>query len=791
MSVLIRLEKNMSELIKLAKGKLDDPILLEWALNRYRDAKERGGYPQDQMEQIWFDDLTLSRLLANHDQEILGRLFSLLPAEKFANLGPVIGKQWKHWSGNLARLSAPVFARYDSENAFNCFQRPPGGGHPDAETVLGVIHGLPYLPCDEGLSLLLEISDEVKRTEENFMKNTFLHALLSSSIEIDIESALSISRTLLQSAIQDNSLEQALREVADVFFNANTYHHLAKDIRTGISSQRFQSLNPLFVKGAPLDQLDQWSREKCEVSEIAGFIENNLGELELVHTFVEMLPKDAIKKYREEVIDFLVGVIAASYQYEDLPVLEMSALDTVTLLASDLAELPHFDLLLNSLRNVDEEELSTLLVETLEQHRDTYGGVHIATAMGKLGWVCFIPILLDSMSDNSGDFLCEAAHDSLLLIGVEAQKHLIAQWDTLDDSQKIYGSGVVSAIGGDLAASFALDQVDELMSWDPEYWCRLAASAPDIRLFERLAKELPREQRVIDDAFYPLARLLEMDHPEIDAVRKRIEQRRVEQKDRAALFESGNRSQAPLKLSLLCPECGDSNEYDVQKIVLDPEKNDNNMLLAEEIVCASCKKSSDLEFTADARMAITANLIPLLADRDIERDRPSFIVSIDTSMNGRPRPVGEVVGLCKDVIEKNPSSVPHLVRLGYCYHRLLSRPLFALDYAERALQLEPNAVEASLQKAEALVKQKEDEQAFEVLEDALSHKEAWRFFLSDLSSPVQLSAQFAKLYNDLLRWLRRNDRPNLHSSFLGANKKVGRNDPCPCGSGKKFKKCCM
>ncbi|OQY03760.1 MAG: hypothetical protein B6I22_10905, partial [Desulfobacteraceae bacterium 4572_123] len=22
------------------------------------------------------------------------------------------------------------------------------------------------------------------------------------------------------------------------------------------------------------------------------------------------------------------------------------------------------------------------------------------------------------------------------------------------------------------------------------------------------------------------------------------------------------------------------------------------------------------------------------------------------------------------------------------------------------------------------------------------------------------------------------------------NKKIGRNDPCPCGSGKKYKKCC-
>jgi len=25
---------------------------------------------------------------------------------------------------------------------------------------------------------------------------------------------------------------------------------------------------------------------------------------------------------------------------------------------------------------------------------------------------------------------------------------------------------------------------------------------------------------------------------------------------------------------------------------------------------------------------------------------------------------------------------------------------------------------------------------------------------------------------------------------VAAGKKVGRNDPCPCGSGKKYKKCC-
>ncbi|WP_304055492.1 SEC-C metal-binding domain-containing protein [Nitrosomonas communis] len=30
----------------------------------------------------------------------------------------------------------------------------------------------------------------------------------------------------------------------------------------------------------------------------------------------------------------------------------------------------------------------------------------------------------------------------------------------------------------------------------------------------------------------------------------------------------------------------------------------------------------------------------------------------------------------------------------------------------------------------------------------------------------------------------------LHPSSLTTPAKVGRNDPCPCGSGKKYKKCC-
>jgi preprotein translocase subunit SecA len=36
----------------------------------------------------------------------------------------------------------------------------------------------------------------------------------------------------------------------------------------------------------------------------------------------------------------------------------------------------------------------------------------------------------------------------------------------------------------------------------------------------------------------------------------------------------------------------------------------------------------------------------------------------------------------------------------------------------------------------------------------------------------------------------RSDEPQKQQTVVRNGEKVGRNDPCPCGSGKKYKKCC-
>ena len=78
----------------------------------------------------------------------------------------------------------------------------------------------------------------------------------------------------------------------------------------------------------------------------------------------------------------------------------------------------------------------------------------------------------------------------------------------------------------------------------------------------------------------------------------------------------------------------------------------------------------------------------------------------------------------------------------------------------------------------------------------------------DENSEIDLAINFEKLYYNMLAakatWLyelkewdgllseakRLEIRKSFNEDHRAVSNKVGRNDPCPCGSGKKYKKCC-
>ena len=106
--------------------------------------------------------------------------------------------------------------------------------------------------------------------------------------------------------------------------------------------------------------------------------------------------------------------------------------ETVTLLAADLAEPRHYEILLAHLRMFDQGEVMPALVESLERERTTYGSPWIARTLSESGWEGFTTPLTASMGEECGDFLCERANKALIRIGETARDHLIRNWDSLD-----------------------------------------------------------------------------------------------------------------------------------------------------------------------------------------------------------------------------------------------------------------------------------------------------------------------------------------------------------------------
>ena len=89
---------------------------------------------------------------------------------------------------------------------------------------------------------------------------------------------------------------------------------------------------------------------------------------------------------------------------------------------------------------------------------------------------------------------------------------------------------------------------------------------------------------------------------------------------------------------------------------------------------------------------------------------------------------------------------------------------------------------------------------------AMQDKPEWEQFQNpwDFYSPAQIEERCQRWATELQAPIEDDDldelddvEPNFGTSFsvdtpfIRAAPKVGRNDPCPCGSGKKYKKCCL
>ena len=155
---------------------------------------------------------------------------------------------------------------------------------------------------------------------------------------------------------------------------------------------------------------------------------------------------------------------------------------------------------------------------------------------------------------------------------------------------------------------------------------------------------------------------------------------------------------------------------------------------------------------------------------------------------GREMGLREGIDLYREQIRKEPGKGEHHIGLGNIYRAVNRYDRARLCY-EAAVGLSSKLIEGWYGLAGLAEREGDDWKQFLALQKGADQLPdiAWcHLRQSERSSFVNI---YVSDYNNLKRFL---DLPGpfIQHDMFGLPLKVGRNDPCPCGSGVKYKKCC-
>ncbi|WP_242447122.1 TPR domain-containing protein [Nitrosomonas supralitoralis] len=777
-----------------AKEKLDDPLMLEWALRYYKDLPENNREEKAHIESSWFHDLFIAQLIERNETETLLRLFNTLPAQHFSSFTNLIIKRWLEWPTSLANATIQILAVNAPKELLHLLEsylnKVEQGAPFEIERLLS-IYELSETGIDTSYQPLLNrLCQKVLLLPKiHFGRMFFLPSLLRLGNGLSFDMHASLLEAALQSCEDNDRRRSVLIALIQGVFGHKEYLDIVFDRSEKQSEQHLESLVYLFQEETPLTQLDQWLDSPPAFSEVIPMLEKISYQSSGCKRILSLLKDSSrIKRQLPDAIrsQLVVATCIHGFARTTFENLAPDLKETVDLLSGDFLKPHWYPALLAHLRTYDQQDITTALISRLPYVRHTYGGVQLAEVMGDLAWAEFVPCLIDSITQDQGDYLCEASQTALKKIGISAQAALIEFWDQLDWSQQIFGLPVISDIGGKAAADFAYEHFDTLMADNVEFYCKLALAAPDKRLLDRLKPELRRQQPLIDCACYILARLLDQDDDEIQAAKKRAIADLTRQARNRKSFESGDLSNDSLYLELHCPSCNGVNQYAVKGVIIGKNQDEKiPHLINDEFPCASCGQYVEFELTSSALTSLTAEMLMMKAAHENEQQPSTRITTMSCQVDGHTLPAATALEKLREHVAKSPNDASAWFQLGKIL-AYINRPKAGIQALSQALQLEPAAIDVKLMLANALVLNDANEEAFQILTDALNQLADWEFLVPQSN----FGQDFAKLYNQLRRSLGRDDLPALHPSSLKTPQKTGRNDPCPCGSGKKFKKCC-
>lgn len=265
------------------------------------------------------------------------------------------------------------------------------------------------------------------------------------------------------------------------------------------------------------------------------------------------------------------------------------------------------------------------------------------------------------------------------------------------------------------------------------------------------------------------------------------------------------RTEPGVRLTLKCKVCGRERAqvfprvYYMQELALDEKKRTqfDPLVIPQRVTCPKCGAVDQYELGGMGHIALTAQMLaartPELAGI-LREDQQIQFIAFNTRW-GDMHPV-EAIERYQQELTRNPNDADLHVGFGNL-RRFLGYNAEAITEYEQALAIDADTIEAWVGLGQMADKRRDLDESIRCWEQV--HERTRR---SGLLSPER--AEFAVVAKQNLLLLRsgifpeseprvRRDSdteaaPSARPAPVG-QPKVGRNEPCPCGSGKKYKHC--
>jgi len=445
-----------------------------------------------------------------------------------------------------------------------------------------------------------------------------------------------------------------------------------------------------------------------------------------------------------------------------------------------------------------------------------------------------------------GDILAEEAGEALRKAGTPAAEFITERYPRMSESLRILILFVLDSFPTPQVVDFCLKHFDEYMcSSAPEEFVGCLEEIASSRFLSPLLREWREGEVGIGRAIKLISEINNISDEQIDSIIQDTEKRTRHPEDAMSIPISS--------FALRCTNCGHTYEYELKNVYVGKGGTPAIGDIIQCKGCGSIETyemTVHSRFGVTAELLRLAALRQTHKEEVSDRiDSPVKVYSrFDMTALGRKvKSMGEAYHLLKNEIEKHPQDADIQRRMG----NLLKnggKPDLALPYYLEAIRLNPSDAEPYCSIVDMLIDQKRYGEAIPYLErlvplcreckmDEVLRRNMFSALLDQayiiqnetghkvelflLAKPEDLARAKGSITLDVrsfertdpeeFEWLyhvfrygrvpEKRPKPEVTIEAtrqreetlqlpIVKGEKVGRNDPCPCGSGKKYKKCC-